>query len=200
MGFRAQAIVGTLVAVFLVGGCSPSITVVSDHNPEANFSNLHTFAWLPVEHPKTGDPRADSALLGGRVRRAAVANLKAKGFKEVAPNAKPDFYVFYQAAVDDKISVHSTPSYYGYGGWWGGGYGPYGGYPMAMGTQTTVNQYEMGTLIIDIVDRERDDLIWRGSGQAKLRKKDTRSSAERDKDMTEAVTAILEGFPPTASR
>lgn len=197
MGLRASSTLAAMAVMLFVGGCSSGIKVVSDYNPEADFSSLHTFAWLPIPPEPTGDHRADSAILAGRVRRSVVADLKAKGFQEVLPNAKPDFYVAYQAAVDEKISVRSTPTHYGYGGWWGGY-----GYPMgAMGTQTTVHQYELGTLILDIVDRERDDLIWRGSGQAKMQKNDSRSSAERDKDMQEAVAAILKSFPPaTASR
>ncbi len=192
MGMRVKTTAASLVALVLAVGCSPSIKVASDYNPEADFNSLHTFAWLPVPPARTGDPRADSSILAGRVRRATVADLKSKGYREVAPTAKPDFFVHYQAAVDDKVSVRSTPNYYGYHGWWGA--------PMAMGSSTTVHQYEMGSLIIDIIDRERDDLIWRGSGQAKLQKNDTRTSAERDKAMTEAVTEILKGFPPTASR
>jgi len=186
---RIGSSLAALAVLACLGGCSPSITVQSDYAPEVDFSALHTFAWLPPAHAPGADPRVRSSILAGRVRRAAVADLKAKGYVEVAPNAEPDFYVAYRAAVDDKINVRSTPTYYGYHGWWGS--------PVAMGSQTTVHQYELGTLIIDIVDRERDDLIWRGSGQAKLRKSDKRSSAERDRDMADAVKAILEDFPPT---
>lgn len=192
---RIGRIAAILAASLVTAACGSSIKVVSDYNPETDFSTLRTFAWFPEPPKPTGDPRADSGILGGRVRRAVVADLEAKGFREVAPNAKPDFYVAYQAAVDEKISVRSTPAYYGYGGWWGPGY-----YPMAMGSSTSVSQYELGTLILDVVDRERDDLIWRGSGQARLQKNDDRTSAERDKDMTEAVKEILASFPPTASR
>lgn len=184
----------TVVALVLaLGACSSSITVQSDYNPEVDFSKLRTFAWLPLPAQPGGDPRTQSGILAGRVRRATVADLKAKGFREVAPAAAPDFYVAYQAAIDQRVSVRSTPTHFGYHGWWGP--------PVAMGSQTTVHQYELGTLIIDIVDRERDDLIWRGSGQAKMQRNDRRTSSERDRDIAEAVTAILKEFPPsTASR
>ena len=188
MGMKVGSVASILAVILALGGCGPSIKVQSDFNPEADFAKLHTFAWLPLGPSKTGDPRADSRILAGRVRRAAISDLKGKGYREVAATAEPDFYVAYQAAVGQKMSVRSTPTYYGYRGWWGP--------PMPMGAQTTVHQYELGTLIIDIVDRERDDLIWRGSGQAKLRKNDSRSSAERDEDMTAAVKAILKAFPP----
>lgn len=190
--FQPRSFAGAmaLVGLFALAACSSRVKVQTDYNPNANFSGLHTFAWLPVPPARTGDPRADSAILAGRVRRSVIADLTSKGYREVAPNASPDFYVAYQAAVDQKINVQSTPAYYGYGGWWGG-------MPVAMGTSTTVHQYELGTLILDIVDRERDDLIWRGSGQAKLKKNDTRTSAERDQAMREAVAAILADFPPT---
>lgn len=190
-GQLARWVVGGAVATWMLA-CAPGLKVQTDYNPSADFSRLQTFAWLPISPPPTGDHRADSAILAGRVRRAVSADLKAKGYREVPADAGPDFYVAYQAAIDQKIDVRSTPAYYGYGGWWG--------YPVAMGSTTTVNQYETGTLILDIVDRERDDLIWRGSGQARLRKNDTRTSAERDQAMTETVTAILADFPPTPSR
>lgn len=193
-----------VIAVFavIVSACTPSIDVRSDFNPETDFSKLKTFAWLPLAKA-TGDPRADSPILAGRVRRAVVAELTAKGFREVLPDQSPDFYVTYQAAVDQKVSVRSSPTYmgggyagYGYRGWRGRGWGGPVGYA---GTETTVKQYDQGTLILDIVDRERDDLIWRGSAQAKLKKSDDRSSAERDEAMKEIVREILAGFPPTGA-
>lgn len=189
----------------LTAGCGPGINVKSDYNPEVDFTTLRTFAWLPLA-AETGDPRADSPILAGRVRRATVAELKAKGFREVLPQNSPDFYVTYQAVIDHKLSVRSTPMYaggmgmgyagYGYRGWGGRAWGGPVGYA---GTQTSVKQYDKGTLILDVIDRERDDLIWRGSGQAKLKKADKRSSKERDQAAAEAVREILKDFPPTGS-
>lgn len=189
-----------LAAALGAAGCSARVDVTSDYNPETNFSKLHTFAWLPVAH-ETGDPRADSPILAGRIRRAVVSDLEDKGFRQVRPDEKPDFYVTYQAAIAEKVSVRSSPAYaggfgyagYGYRGWAGR---PWGGPVGYVGTETTVKQYDQGTLILDVVDRERDDLIWRGSAQAKLQKNDNRTSAERDEATKVVVRDILKDFPP----
>ena len=187
------------IAVMALAGCSATLKVSSDYNPEVDFKKLRTFAWLPSPPAKDSDPRAASGLLAGRVQRAAIADLTAKGFVNVAPSASPDFYVTYHAAIDKKMSVRSTPTTYGgygygygYRGWWA---------PMPpMTSGVSVQQYELGTLIIDIVDRERDDLVWRGSGQAKLSKKDRRTSSERDVFVADAVKKILATFPPAGPK
>lgn len=193
---KATLTIGRTTAMVVLAAsllaCAPSVKVRSDYNPQTDFSALRTFAWLPIPPQRTGDPRADSGLLASRVERATIAELKAKGFQEVGPNAGPDFFVAFQAAVDEKVSVQSTPGYYGYRGWWGS--------PVVMSPQTTVHQYEVGTLILDIVDTEGDDLVWRGAGQAKLRRNDDRSSAERDQAVADAVKAILAEFPPSAGK
>ncbi|MBM4266415.1 MAG: DUF4136 domain-containing protein [Deltaproteobacteria bacterium] len=181
---------GALSLAILFVACAPRIKVATDYNPQANFARLHTFSWLPRAQPKSGNLRLDSGLVEGRVRRAVNKTLTAKGFREVAATSEPDFFVAYQAAVQNKIDVHSTPTYYGYRGWWRG--------PAVMGTQTSVHQYDLGTLLIDVVDRERDDLIWRGSGQAKLSPRDSGSPAEKQERMDAVVEQILEDFPPTS--
>lgn len=188
------------VAVMALTGCTAALKVSSDYNPEVDFGKLRTFAWLPSPPTKDGDPRTNSTLLAGRVRRAAVADLKAKGFAEVAPAASPDFYVTYHAAIDEKMNVRSTPTTYGgygygygYRGWWAP-------MPPVVSSGVSVQHYELGTLIIDIVDRERDDLVWRGSGQAKLSKKDQRTSGERDVFIADAVRKILATFPPASAK
>ena len=199
----SRALGALLAAALFAPACAPSLNLRSDYSPETDFTKLRTFAWLPVT-ATTGDPRADSPILAGRIRRAAVDDLKSKGYREVAPDQNPDFYVTYQAAIQDRVKVQSSPSYvggygwagYGYRGWAGGRWGGPVGY---VGTETTVRQYEQGTLVIDIVDRERDDLIWRGSAQAKLKRDDNRSSAERDEAARDVVRQILKSFPPGAA-
>jgi hypothetical protein len=186
-----------LSLALLAVSCAPRLQVQTDYSPQADFTKLRTYAWLPRAQPASGDPRVDSGLVEGRVRRAVNTALAAKGFHEVAPSSEPDFYVAYQAAIENKINVRSTPTYYGYRGWWGRGFGP----PVGMvGSSTTVHQYDLGTLVIDVIDRERDDLIWRGSAQAKLSKSQRGTPAERQEAMNEAVAQILEDFPPSGAK
>jgi hypothetical protein len=50
-------------------------------------------------------------------------------------------------------------------------------------------------LLIDVIARDRENLIWRGSGQARVHERGT--PEQRQERAQEAVEAILENFPPT---
>ncbi len=58
-----------------------------------------------------------------------------------------------------------------------------------------MSEYETGTLIIDLVDRRRNELVWRGSGESRLSKHPT--PEKTDKKVAKVVGAILAKFPPS---
>ncbi|WP_350609356.1 DUF4136 domain-containing protein, partial [Pseudoalteromonas sp. 41-MNA-CIBAN-0057] len=58
--------------------------------------------------------------------------------------------------------------------------------------------YEVGTLVIDIIDRESNQLIWRGAKDGRLKKKQTPS--QREAAIKETVANILSNFPPKAQQ
>ena len=82
-------------------------------------------------------------------------------------------------------TIHTRHSY-GRRGWYGAG-----------SSHTTVRQYEQGTLLLDLIDPESKQLIWRGTGQTRLR--DLKTPEEREARVREVVDRILERFPPEAS-
>ena len=101
-----------------------------------------------------------------------------------------DFGVGYRGSIQEKIDVQTIDRYYGYGPGWGQ-YGPgYGG----IATETYVDQYDEGTLIIDVVDNRSRKLVWRGSTSARVREDET--PAKRTERTQAAVDAILAEFPP----
>jgi hypothetical protein len=171
-----------MIAIAAVAiGCS-GIKVSTDYNPEAEFASLKKYAWLPKAREKTGNPRLDSPLLRARIEQAIEDTLAAKGYR-LADVADADFFVNYHVGIEAKVDVTSVPTMYGYGRW-GGIYT----------SETRVDQYDQGTLLIDIVDREQDDLIWRGSGQARVNQDG--SPRQREERVRKAVAAILKQFPP----
>jgi len=64
-----------------------------------------------------------------------------------------------------------------------------------MGGSTYVTQYEEGTLVIDFVDMAKQELVWRGVGTGAL--SESPSVEERTANINNAVTQILDQFPPT---
>ncbi len=165
--------------VFIIS-CSSVYDVQFDYDTKADFSNLKTYDWLPA--PETAD--IDRLNLQ-RIKNAVNSQLGAKGLKMTSDN--PDFSIATHLGTKDRVRVMNWGyGYAPYGRYWGGSWGPGG---------VDVYQYEEGSLILDFVDSKSKDLIWRGSGKAQV---DSASTPEsRDKLINEAVTKILENFPPS---
>ena len=177
-----QRVLGLLLLVAMTG-CS-TLEITSDADPSANFSKYKTFAWEPKPQQVTGNPRLDSPLLDKRVKTAVEQQLKAKGYSMASD--KPDFYIAYHVALDEKVSVSSMNNYYGYAPGWGWNYAYAGG--------VDVYQYEQGSLMLDIVDAGTHQLVWRGSAQAEV---DQYAKEEKkDKLLNDAVGGMLAKFPP----
>jgi len=184
---RRVAGLALAAAAAALAGCA-TFTAHSDFDPEADFTRLRTYAWVPrtlTDVPR--DPRVDNALLDGRVRRAVDATLAQKGFVPAPEGAAPDFKLNYHIALEQRFDVQTIPSTYGYGlGWWGGpGY-----------ADVYVDQYEEGTLFLDVIDARRNALIWRGYTAGRVLPE--LSPEEREQRTLEAVQAILAKFPPPA--
>ena len=168
--------------VFLLVGCS-TIDVYSDFDPEADFSSIHTFALKKVQVP--GDVLADNPLLYKRIAAAVSAYLQQRGYKEVDPD-KADILVVLRGGVKEKMRITdwgaSRPYPYGYRyGWDRPG-------------RIDVHYYTEGTLIIDILDRARNEMIWQGLGTGILRRYD--DETRKQKLINQYVKEILDRFPP----
>ena len=187
LGIRAAAIV-TLLALCLPAGCA-SVRVSHDYDPGADFAALETWSWSPKAPMPTGDIRVDdNSLLDMRVRGAVEAELAARGYRKLE-SGQPDFHVAYHAAINERLDVQTVNDYYGYGPGWGWGY-PAGGWS----SRTYVNQYEEGTLILDVSIPETRHLIWRGTAATEM--DDSATPAERQQTIRAAVAKMLSYFPP----
>jgi hypothetical protein len=95
----------------------------------------------------------------------------------VKTEGKADFQVAFLVALRDRVDISS----------WGYGYRGHGW----GGSDLTVRSYTEGTLLIDIIDPAKNELIWRGTAVGAV--DEGSGSAER---ATEVVNSILERFPP----
>ena len=177
----------------LISGCA-TVAVNSDYDNAADFSKLKTYQWAAEAQERTGDPRIDNSLTDSRIRRAVDSALGGRGFLKV-DSGNPDFLVGYQAAIKKELSVQTvdmpyyTPStrdlatghYYGTN--WAHG-----------GAQTFVNEYEEGTLYLDIVNPQTKKIMWRGIGKATVL--EDAKPEKREARINEGVKKILSQFPP----
>jgi hypothetical protein len=148
-----------------------------DFDKTADFSKFKTYALK--DGTKVGDP-----LIDNRIVSAIEGQLAAKGLTK--NDAKPDIVVVYHVAFDKQKDITSYNTGYGaYPYRWGGGWGT---------TSVRVNEILVGTLVIDIADTAKQEVVWRGMG---VKEVDTQAKAEkRDKNINDAVTKILKSFPP----
>jgi hypothetical protein len=160
-----------LMAVSIMSCINTPITVSSDYDQDYDFAKLKTFKFLDIP-PESGINELDA----GRLKRAVEKVMGGKGY---TVSEQADFGVAMHFGVQEKTQIDTIS--YGYYGWGPGG--------------AQVWQYDEGTLVIDFIDMEKNHLIWRGSGTKIL--SDNPSIDEKTKNINEAVTKILNEFPPT---
>ena len=172
-----------LFLLVAVAGCSTVYDVQFDYNTKTDFANLKTYNWLPV--PEKADIDSLDAM---RVQKAVNAEMQAKGLR--LTSGIPDFLIAEHLGKKEKVSVRDWGYTYGpYAGYWGGYWGPGG---------VSTFQYEEGSLILDFVDPQTKQLIWRGSAKAEV--DDVRTPEKREALINEAVQKILKNFPPPSSK
>ena len=167
------------LVVLLVGlGCS-GITTSADYDPAADFSRMKSWAWFEGGPPQ---PKLDS-LTDGRIRSSVEGELGARGLPKTEA-AKADFLVQYHAAVQRKVEARPTTVSVGYG--W-----RYGAIGMS---SSEIHTYDEGTLVVDFIDPQKKELVWRGTARAAV--DPSRTPEEKSARIREAVQRILEQFPP----
>ncbi|HEX9253088.1 MAG TPA: DUF4136 domain-containing protein [Ignavibacteriaceae bacterium] len=165
----------TFVTAVLLVGCS-TISVNQDYDPGYDFSKLKTFGFLPI--PKeAGIDQINANRFGDAIKN----ELTAKGY---TVSDKADFGVALLFGKQTKTNITSYG--YGYGPYWG----RYGGT-----SNVDVSQYDEGTLIIDVIDMAKKELVWRGTGTGAIDPNAT--VEERTANINSAVAQILAQFPPT---
>ena len=168
-------------AVILAAGCS-SVSVSHDFDSKVDFAGLRTYGWLTTPESTSESVQRElqtNSLIESRVKKAVNRQLAAKGLKETTQD--PDFLVAFHTGVQDKTDVQS----------WGYGYGYWG---MRGGGVSTIH-YQEGTLILDFIDPESDNLIWRGVGKKVVSEKTTPEKSQKNID--QAVERILSKYPPS---
>ena len=149
-----------------------------DFDRRVNFSQYRTYGW------KEGTP-AGEHFFDRRVVASIDAQLAAKGLTKETLN--PDLYVLYHVGLGVQRSVNGfvTAGAGIYG--WGGG-------PGALDVR--LNELAMGTLVIDIADASKQELVWRGVATQEL---DVDMKPEkRDAAIAKAIDKILKNYPPKA--
>jgi hypothetical protein len=166
--FRFLASVGILLTLI---GAAFSQEVRVDYDHHASFSQYKTYSWAKVETP--------DSLWDERVKDAIDRELATKGWTQVPSGGS--------VTVVAVGTTHEKPTlrtfYDGFDGWIWGGFGD---------ATTWVENYEVGTLVVDMFDTSTKKLIWRSSARDVLSGKPEKNVKKLDK----AVEKMFAHFPP----
>ncbi len=174
-----------ILSVLLLAACD-TLQTNNDFDPSFDFSKLKTFTMLGGEV----DEKIKNPLLGKHINNAIYNFLISKGYKEAEASEEPDFSVSWFGAIDKKIHSENIRNYSSrYYSTRGSNYSGWRGYDTSFNVE-----YEEGTLIIDIIDGHKRELIWRGQGKKYIGDKSKGDNvSERIYD---AVSRIMATFPP----
>lgn len=166
-----------MVAVVVGSGCAAA-TVRSYGDRSVDLQQYRTFAWGPSAALSTGDPRLDNnEVFDRRVRLQVEKELTRRDF-EKATSEPADLFVHYHASVTQEIDVRTVERDYRYSN--------------VSSVEPFV--FDAGTLLVDLVDRRTNRLVWRGWVQASIDGIiDNQQLLEQRID--DAVARILNGLP-----
>lgn len=177
------------LGLLAVGSCTGP-KVITDFDRSAEFSAFRTFAFTGLTDRDQGGV-LDNSLLRKRIEEIVGRQLTAKGLRQVGVEDRSDLLVHFWVGVKDKQRVESTGMAAGpYGGRYGRGPGYYGG-----GGVTTY-EYEEGTLVVDLAESSKKELVWRATIVAILR-----GSPEENLELVnKGVVKAFEAYPPAKKK
>lgn len=174
-----KMVTGLLFGVTLLLFCGS----VFAQDVKIDFDNKFDFTALKTFSIKIGTSWGNP-LSEQRVLDEFTAALTKKGWAK-ADEATADAEVILNGATQDKKDLNTF--YSGYGGWgyrgWGGG----------MSTaHTTVFEYTVGTLVVDIFDAKARQLVFRGIASDEISDKPEKNQ----KKIQKASEKMFKDFPP----
>ena len=168
------------IGIALLGATSAlGQQVKTDYDRATDFSPYKTYSWEKVQ---TKDP-----LWADRIESAVNAALDAKGWTQVPSGGN-----IAVVAIETTQTQQTLDTFYeGFGGGWRWrGMGVFGD------STTTVENYKVGTLVVDLFDANNKKLIWRGSASDTLSDK----SEKNIKSLDKGVQKMFRHFPPQAKK
>ncbi|MGA9271456.1 MAG: DUF4136 domain-containing protein [Lutimonas sp.] len=163
--------------------------VTADFDKSVDFNNYKTYSfggWQDDSGKILNDIDKD------RMRKAFQEEFAARNMKIVTENA--DAVVVLYLVINRETSTTAYTNYTG-----GMGYGARRGWGMGvggvgMGSSTTTfseNDYQQGTLVVDIYDASDKKLIWQGTSQSTVQE----NPSKREKTIPKRVGKLMKKYP-----
>lgn len=161
--------------IILLSGACATIPrgVMIDFDQEADFDEYQSFYWSDeILQNKIEQPLFYNSLVKKRIKNAVESEMTGRGYELTESN--PDLVINAHMIVEEKTEYQSAPFY---------GYRYYGQ------DNVRVTNYKEGTLVIDLIDRNRKQLVWQGSFQGSFT--DAKTPEEKSRAIRDAVSLIF---------
>ena len=176
------------IVIVLVAGVYAQVHYNYDRS--ANFGSYKTYQWVNLPGPGGSVP---DQLIDQSIKRAVDEQLAQKGLTRVDKDA--DLHVAYHAIVREERNINLSAFGSGGGPWeWDGGLG---GFSSASVTGQT-STIPVGTLLVDLYDPARKQLVWRGDGTKTI---DLKKDPDKNyKNLQKAMGRLFKNYPPQAGK
>ncbi len=155
----------------LAAGAVLAQKVHTEFDGAADFSAYKTYA-IRNGRIRSKDPALDNSLVQKKIENALKAQLAAKGLQEAAE--RPDVVATYVLGAANTREVDVVPA-----GWYG------------RRRRRVVTKHTQGTLVIDLRDARRRELVWRATCT------DTAGNPAKIEERIEKdVKKAFENYPP----
>lgn len=171
-------IVGLLLAL---AGCASIVS--TDFDGSVAFATYKT--WAFADHDSKDDKTGNYLSLDGtRVKSAVERELTSESLQEVSAQ-KADLLVNYR--FEDAEKLESQGFNYGFG------FGS-GNFGFGLSTPPQVRKIKEGKLVVELVDRDSQRVVWSGVSRRYL--SEGQSPESRRELIDEVVHAMFEKYPP----
>lgn len=169
------------ISLLLLTACS-GVKTSFDYDKNSDFSKFKTYGYAE-DVAKLPIPELDR----GRVITAIDKQMTAKGFTK---STSPDVWIDLQVKLEQKTEATATNT-------GGGMYGRPYRYGYAGGFSTTyvnVENYVVGTLFINMIEKTSEKMVWQGRGTKTL--SEDVSPEKKEQNINYAVEQIFKKYPP----
>jgi len=189
---RMPLVAALVAAAAFAGGCASGPDVRGDYDRAVDFGKYKTYNFLSAA---SGNPAEFQSISQQMIQQAAAREMEARGYTK---SDNPDLLLNFKGKLEEKTDIQSTPApyygpSYGYRGWYGAPYGAYG----YGGTEVTTRRYNVGTLVMDVIDHEKRQAVFQGGLEDVVTSK---MMADKQGTLNNAVAAIFAKYPFVAGQ
>jgi hypothetical protein len=182
--FRALAAAGALAVGTIASAQDYHVRTMAA--PNVTLTTLHSFHLLPTPRRLDGvrksgayDPMVSNSIANRALRATVSGEFEMLGYCDT--EWLPEFFVAIYATTRERLDFAKWEFGYHYSPQW---------WSMPVPDQTATPRTE-GTLIVDVVNPETLDVLWRGYATIPL----DHDPLENAKELVKAATAIIDKFP-----